>query len=421
MTGNKVLVVGGGGREHAICRALATAPGTEILVAPGNPGTAAVARSLAVAADDVAEVVRAAVAEGVDLVVPGPEVPLVAGLADALGDARIACCGPRAAAARLEGSKAFTRVLAADAGIPGPEYRIVEDDADIDAALAAFDGPPVVKADGLASGKGVLLPDSIDECRVEVRRLLDGVLGSAGATVVLEERLEGVEASLFYACRGTDAVALPHARDHKRLGDGDRGPNTGGMGAVSPNPIVDAGLERAVAETIVGPTLQAMVRRGAPFTGFLYAGLMLTTAGPMLLEYNVRLGDPEAQAILPRLAKGEFLEVCRWVAGLRHDAPALRFDRRPTCAVVVAADGYPASPRRGDPITIDPGIEDADRWFLHAGTAIENGALVTAGGRVGAVVARGATARRARQHAYAGVDLVTFAGKTVRHDVGGET
>jgi phosphoribosylamine--glycine ligase len=413
-----VLIVGSGGREHALCRSLAAVAGVSVLTAPGNPGAATVARLLPIAADDVGGVVAAARSEGVHLVVPGPEVPLVAGLADALDAAGIPCCGPSAAAAQLEGSKAFTRTLAAEAGVPGPGYRIVSPGDDIDAALAAFATPPVVKADGLAAGKGVTLPETMDEARAEVDALLGGRLGDAGRVVVLEERLAGTEASFFYACRGTTAVALPHARDHKRLGDGDRGPNTGGMGAISPNPIVGATLEAEVADTIVVPTLTAMARNGTPFHGFLYAGVMLTDDGPMLLEYNVRLGDPEAQAIIPRLDPSALFEVCRWVAGLRRDPPDLRVDPRPTCVVVVAAEGYPEAPRRGDSITIDPAIETRNRWFIHAGTAIDDGGLVTAGGRVGAVVARGETGDAARRRAYEGVDLVTFPGMTYRTDIG---
>jgi phosphoribosylamine--glycine ligase len=413
-----VLVVGGGGREHAITRSLAAVPGLSIIAAPGNPGIAGTARLVDVAADDVPGVVAVARSEDADLVIPGPEAPLVTGLADALAEAGIACCGPSAAAARLEGSKAFTRELASRAGVPGPAHRVVSDPADLDAALSTFTAPPVVKADGLAAGKGVSLPGTMDGCRADAVALLAGRLGDAGRRVVLEERLVGTEASLFYACRGTEAIPLPHARDHKRLRDGDRGPNTGGMGAVSPDPVVDDALERVVRETIVGPTLEELARSGIPFSGFLFAGLMLAADGPRLLEYNVRLGDPEAQAILPRVAGGDLLEVCRWVAGLRPNRPAVAFDPRPVCAVVVAADGYPEAPRRGDTIHIDPLLEGPDRWFDHAGTRLVEGTLTTAGGRVGAVVARADTAAAARSAAYEGVDLVTFAGKNFREDIG---
>lgn len=292
-----------------MARALASGPGVEILTAPGNPGTAALGTNLDLPADDVPALVATARDHRVELVVPGPEGPLVAGLADALVAAGIRCAGPGRAAARLEASKAFTRQVAAEAGVRSPVHRLVSDPAEIEAALAGFADPPVVKADGLAAGKGVMLPDDFDECRRLGRELLGGGLGEAGRRIVLEERLFGIEASLFYACRGTAFVALPHARDHKRLLEGDQGPNTGGMGAVSPNPAVGTDLERQVADEIIRPVLRVMVDRGTPFHGFLFAGLMLTTSGPALLEFNVRLGDPEAQAILPRIEQGRFLEV----------------------------------------------------------------------------------------------------------------
>ena len=218
----------------------------------------------------------------------------------------------------------------------------------------------------------------------------------AGRRVVLEERLHGVEASLFYACRGTVVAALPHARDHKRLLDGDRGPNTGGMGSVSPNPLIDPGLEDEVTETIVRPTLGALEQRGTPYVGFLFAGLMLTDEGPRLLEFNVRLGDPEAQAILPRLGAGSFLDLCRWAAGIAPGPPPVPVEPGAVCAVVLAAAGYPDSPRKGDSIVLDPSLETADRWFVHAGTATADGLLVTNGGRVGAVLARAGSLGAAR-------------------------
>jgi phosphoribosylamine---glycine ligase len=414
----RILVVGSGGREHAMVRALATAPGLDLLAAPGNPGTAALARPVAVAVDDVAGMVEAARHLGVDLVVPGPELPLVLGLGDALDEAGIPCAGPSASAARLEGSKSFTRILTDAAGVPSPAYQVVVDAAEVDAAIAAFDRPPVVKADGLAAGKGVLLPRSRAQCRDAVREILAGRFGAAGSRVVLEERLSGVEASLFHACAGVESVALPHARDHKRLLDGDRGPNTGGMGAISPNPLIDEALELEIAESIIRPTLNALADRGTPFRGFLFAGLMLTDDGPRLLEFNVRLGDPEAQAVLPRLADGAFLEVCRWVAGAVESLPETVADPRAVCAVVLTADGYPEDPRRGDPIAFDSDLETADRWFIHAATRADDGVLVTDGGRVGAVVARADGAARARHAAYEGVSLVRWDGMTYRTDIG---
>lgn len=416
----KVLVIGSGGREHAICRALSRGdPTPELLVAPGNPGTATLGTNLPVRADDVPGLVDLARSEGVDLVVVGPEQPLVLGLADALAEAGIPCCGPSAAAARLEGSKAFTRRLAARAGALQPEFRVVRDPAELDAALEDLGGLPVVKADGLAAGKGVFLPDTLDEVRREALALLGGSLGDAGRTVVLEERLQGTEASLFYAADGTELVLLPDARDHKRLGEGDQGPNTGGMGAVSPNPDLDPDLVTEATERIVLPVLRTLEAEGARYRGFLYAGLMLTAAGPRLVEFNVRLGDPEAQAVLPRLGAGDLLDLCRRVATGELAGYSPRIDPRPTCAVVVASAGYPGAARRGDPIAVDQGIEDVDRWIDHAGTARQGGELVTAGGRVAAVVARAASAAEARRRAYAGVAGIRWPGMVFRGDIGG--
>ncbi|MEE8408882.1 MAG: phosphoribosylamine--glycine ligase [Myxococcota bacterium] len=420
----KILVVGSGGREHAICRALATAsPPPEIIVAPGNPGTAGMADNVDVAASDIDGLVELARSLPVDLVIPGPEAPLVAGLADRLLDAGIPVCGPSGQAAKLEGSKRFTRELAREAGVPGARFEVVQTVAGLESAVDGWDGIPVVKADGLAAGKGVLLPVTRQACVDAGTELLEGKLGAAGLTVVLEERLDGVEASLFYACLGQTAVALPHARDHKRLHDGDLGPNTGGMGAISPNPFIeehDEDIERLVRDTIITPTLATLERRGTPYSGFLFAGLMLTSEGPRLLEYNVRLGDPEAQAVLPRIADGEFLALCLAVGRGDLEGFELSIDPRPTCAIVLAADGYPDQPRQGDPIRIADDVHADDRWLDHAGTRKQNGALVTSGGRVAAVVARGASAATARAAAYAGVDMVSFDGMQFRHDIGDE-
>jgi phosphoribosylamine--glycine ligase len=414
----KVLVVGSGGREHAMGRALTTTPEVEVIIAPGNPGTAQLGENVDVRIDDVAGLVALARRARVDLVIPGPEGPLVAGLVDALAEAGVPCCGPSAAAARLEGSKAFTRSLAQAARIPSPDHRIVTSPAGVGAALAGFGSPPVIKADGLAAGKGVFLPDTFDECSRVTRDLLAGSLGQAGATVVMEERLVGIEASWFHACRGTEAITLPDALDYKRLLDGGEGPNTGGMGSLSPNPDVDPGIGAAVHDRFVLPALERLAADGTPFNGFLFSGMMMTEESPYLLEFNVRLGDPEAQVVLPRLPDGVFAEVCAWVAGLRTDPPTFEVDRRHTCAVVLAAEGYPVAPRRGDPITLSPGLESEDRWFIHAGTRLDDGTLLTDGGRVGAVVARAESKEAARVAAYEGVPHVQWAGMTHRSDIG---
>jgi phosphoribosylamine--glycine ligase len=344
----------------------------------------------------------------------------VAGLADALFESGVPCCGPSAAAAQLEGSKRFTRELTTDAGVPGAAFEVVESVEALTAAVQRWDGLPVVKADGLAAGKGVFLPDSKEGCIEAGAALLGGSLGDAGRFVVLEERLAGVEASLFFACHGTDAVALPHARDHKRLQDGDEGPNTGGMGAISPNPLIDEATETRVRDEIVLPTLDALATRGTPYSGFLFAGVMLTESGPRLLEYNVRLGDPEAQAILPRIGPGQLAELCMATARGNLGRFRLDVDPRPTCAIVVAAEGYPGAVRKGDRIQIQDSLHTDDRWFDHAGTRRDGPDLLTHGGRVAAIVARAQTADAAREYAYAGVDLVTFDGMQLRRDIGEE-
>lgn len=414
----KVLVIGNGGREHAMCRALATATECEVLIAPGNPGTSGCARNVDVSASDVSALVALARAEKVDLVVPGPEAVLVAGISDALDAAGIPCCGPSAGAALLEGSKGFMRELTEAAGVPGARFATVEKEAALAEAIGSWDGVPVVKADGLAAGKGVYLPHSKDGALAVGRELLDGKHGDAGRVVLLEEWLVGTEASLFYACDGKDAVVLPHARDHKRLHDHDEGPNTGGMGAISPNPLIDAAMEEQVRREVVTPTLAALAARDTPFRGFLYAGLMLTDTGPRVLEFNVRLGDPEAQVILPRLPDGSFLNICRAAASGTLGDIRVDEDPRTACCVVLAAGGYPENPRKGDPISLYGGLETNERWLDHAGTTRMNDSLVTSGGRVAAVVARGADADTARRLAYEGVDLVRFDGKHVRTDIG---
>lgn len=416
---NKILIVGGGGREHAMGLALASAsPAPELYFAPGNPGSAELGRNLDVPAGDVPGLVAAARELGVGLVVVGPEAPLVAGLADALAEAEIPCCGPSAEASRLEGSKRFCRELAEAVGAPGPVSRVVTEAAQVEEAVAAFPEPPVVKADGLAGGKGVYLPDSHDAGMTQTRELLGGSLGEAGRTVLLEERLVGVEASLFYACHGTQAVSLPHARDHKRLEDGDRGPNTGGMGAVSPNPDITPELEGQVRREIIDPVLAELERRGTPFVGFLFAGLMLTAEGPKLLEFNVRLGDPETQAILPRLEDGAFLELVTRVArgDLADFQPGIEDEA--TCAVVLAAAGYPGNVHKGSELMVRTGLRTESRWLIHAGTVEYAHDIFVSGGRVAAVVARAANAEEARLSAYEGVGLVSWEGMQYRRDIG---
>lgn len=443
----RILVIGQGGREHAICRSLATAtPKPELIIAPGNPGCAVLGECIALNVNDGARVVELAQARRIDLVIVGPEAPLVAGVVDALSNAGIPCCGPSAVAAQLEGSKLFTREIAASVHVPQPYFVAVRDEASLRHAIETWpcagdvghadhglgvNGPglPVIKADGLASGKGVFLPNTLEGCVEAGLQLLRGSLGDAGKVVVLEERLVGVEASLFYACDGLHAVALPHARDHKRVGDDDVGPNTGGMGAVSPNPQITEALQHDVEQRMVRPILQAMVDRGMPFRGFLFLGIMITATGPQLIEINVRLGDPETQAILPRLLPGELLRLCHRMAHGDLAGMVLGVDPRPTCAVVLAAGGYPDTPRRGDVIEVNADAlacvgsnadDTCNRWLIHAGTKRVDQQLISDGGRVATVVAQADTAAAAQTLAYQGVNAVHFDGMHFRHDIGGK-
>ncbi|WP_028080880.1 phosphoribosylamine--glycine ligase [Solimonas soli] len=418
----KVLVIGSGGREHALAWKLAQSPRVaEVIVAPGNAGTAreAKCRNAAVAVEDVAGLLALARREGVGFTVVGPEAPLALGVVDAFQAAGLAIFGPTRAAAQLEASKAFTKDFLERHRIPTAQYRVFTEIAPAVAYIAERGAPIVVKADGLAAGKGVVVATTVEEAQAAVRDMLGGsLLGQAGARVVVEDFLEGEEASFIVVASGQQYVVMATSQDHKRIGDGDSGPNTGGMGAYSPAPVVTPAVHARACREVIEPTLRGMAAEGAPFTGFLYAGLMINGRGePRVLEFNVRMGDPETQPILFRLDSGllELLEAA--VAG-RLDAVTPVWNPQPTLGVVMAAHGYPGTIRKGDVIRgLDAELGAAK--VFHAGTALrDDGAVVTSGGRVLCVVARGATVRDAQRAAYAAVDKIAWDGEQHRRDIG---
>ena len=422
MSGLRILIVGAGARQHALCwRLAAEAAVDHIIVAPGNPLIADVAEVRPdIDGEDVDAIVALAVAERVDLVVVGPEDPLVAGVADKLAATGIACFGPSAAAAQLEGSKAFARDVCRAAGVPMATGRAFADTRSALEYAADLRLPVVVKADGLAGGKGVTVCGTLAEAERAIRESLEtGRFGDAGRQVVVELYLAGREASVFAMCDGTSYALLPAARDHKRAFDLDAGPNTGGMGALSPVAELDDAALAAIGETVVAPVLREMAGRGTPFRGVLFCGLMLTPDGPRILEFNVRFGDPEAQAILPRIDAPLAQLMLECSTGRLTASGVLPAKPFATVALVLAADGYPESGRRGDAIS---GIEAARRiGALVFGAGVgrnDDGEIVTAGGRVLTVVGSGATVSAAADMAYAAADLIEYAGKWSRRDIG---
>jgi phosphoribosylamine--glycine ligase len=416
----KVLLVGSGGREHALAWAIAASPLVEqVWCAPGNPGIAREATCVKIGATDLPALVAFAQQHAVDLVVPGPEAPLVEGLADACAEAGIACFGPSAAAARLEGSKAFMKEVCAAAGVPTAPFATFTDADAAKAHVRETGAPIVVKADGLAAGKGVVVAASVAEAEAAIDAFMrDRIHGEAGATVVIEACLAGEEVSFFALCDGANAVPFGAAQDHKRVGEGDTGPNTGGMGAYAPPPDFTPALERQVMATIVRPTLAEMARHGTPFRGVLFCGLMLTEAGPRVLEFNVRFGDPECQVLMLRLMSDPVAAMQAACDGVL-DRFAVRFAPDAAIAVVMAARGYPGAPGTGGEIRgLDRAAAVPNVQVFHAGTRAEGGRIVAAGGRVLTVCATGRTLAEARDAAYAAVDAIDWPGGFCRRDIG---
>lgn len=413
----KVLVVGSGAREHAILWKLAQSPrNPELFVAPGNAGTASIATNLPIAVTDFDALVAAACEHGIDLTIVGPELPLTLGIVDRFQREGLRIFGPTQAAARIEGSKSFARQIMRDAGAPTPAFEVF-DDADAAREYVRSQGAPlVIKADGLAAGKGVVVAQSVDEALGAVDdAMVTRAFGVSGERVVIEQCLVGQELSVFCFTDGECVTPLVPACDYKRVFDGDQGPNTGGMGGYSPPPWWDAAMERQIRETCIEPVIREMARQGSPFTGVLYGGLMLTDDGPAIIEFNARLGDPEAQLILPRM-ENDLLDVIE--AALDGSLPSIDL-RWSGCSVgvVLAPGGYPGPHEAGNALA---GLEEAEREAVvfQAGTALaDDGRLVTGGSRTMTVVGRSATMAEARARAYAAADMVTFEGKHYRTDI----
>lgn len=414
----KVLVVGSGGREHALCWKIAQRPDTEVYVAPGNIGMVDVATLVNIKVDDIAGLVDFAKAEGIDLTVVGPELPLTLGIVDAFQEAGLACFGPNKAAAKLEGSKAFSKELMKKYGIPTAAFDTF---TDVDKAKAFVDEigvPCVVKADGLAAGKGVIICMTREEADKAIEDMLtDHAFGDASATIVIEEYMVGPEVSVLAFADGKSVLPMVSAQDHKRIFDGDKGPNTGGMGAYSPAPVYTEALSAEVNKTIIEPTIAAMAAEGTPFTGILYTGLMLTEKGPRVLEYNVRFGDPETQPIMVRM-KSDIVALFQACVDGKLDEATLEWHDEAAVCVIMASGGYPASSEKGVPIHGLDDIAAEEAIVFHSGTAEKDGEIVTNGGRVLGVTAKDATIKGAIDKAYAAVEKINFDHMQFRRDIG---
>ncbi len=417
----RVLIVGGGGREHALAWAIAKSPKlTKLYAAPGNAGIADVAECLDIEADDIKGICAAVTDLKIDFVVIGPEGPLVAGLADKIEAMDVAVFGPSAAAAQIEGSKGMMKDLLAKYGIPTADYQRFDEPDAAKEYIRVKNHPVVVKADGLAAGKGVVLSHTLNEAYAAVDQIMiEEAFGSAGSEIVIEEFMSGEEASFFALCDGVRAVPLAGAQDHKQVHDGDHGPNTGGMGAYSPAPILDDAMQTRIMDDIITPTINAMAKEGMPFKGVLFAGLMINEDGPRVIEFNCRFGDPECQPIMTRL-KSDALEMLHAAATGRLDEIHLKWHPETALTVVMAANGYPGKYKKGSLIK---GLADADTidgvHVFHAGTARgENGAIVATGGRVLGVTAMAETVAEAQKKAYAGVDAIHWPDGFCRRDIG---
>jgi len=416
----KVMVVGGGGREHALAWKLSKSPRvSRVFTAPGNAGTAAYGANVDIAADDVDGLREFALSEGMDLTVVGPELPLTLGIADDFKEAGLRVFGPSKAAAELEGSKAFSKGLMARHNIPTGFYKEFSSAPEASEYIEANSPPFVVKADGLAAGKGVVICATREDALGAVDMMINRrAFGPAGSTLIIEEFLEGEEVSILAVTDGTTVVPLAPAQDHKAIYDGDKGPNTGGMGAYSPAPVATPELEAQIMESVMVPAVEAMAAEGRPYSGVLYAGLMITGDGPKVLEFNVRFGDPEAQPIFMRL-ESDLFELLMAAAEGRLEGTELKWTDKASVCVVMASRGYPGAYEKGMPVR---GLEEAARkpgtMVFHAGTAAKDGCVVTSGGRVLGVTALGKTIEEAMEKAYGAVDLISFEGAYCRRDIG---